>query len=956
MPTRFSLPRLRSSSKGAKRPAGSSGAKPSQSTSSSMGVDVRTAAPGRRTRAQAEPSPGRDGGPPPSGASRSSATRTTQQTASTSASTKEVQYAMATPSPRPAPPRRDNSSASGGSGSSGLSDDEFMSAFNRSPPSFDEMVVDEAGGVFPRFNPPEGGARPSHDRSDGGGDGFGTTPDFGHVVSPEGGNDGTREASGWDARPSQNGWGDGGSAADRSASDLGSPISKSGPYGQDFVDSPVLDGDPTADSDPATDSPSEDAFGTAKDDEDGWFTSFGGFGTEGDASTSPSNPPSAKTRRLVSPDHSPEDKGRGGGLEGPAWGEDDDGGAWGEVVGRSLYSGADQSKQNSGGGFGDFSAFGDDGFGPAGDDGGAFPAAVVEDGSFFGTPWGVDADAAPDGKSSDPWGGAGFDGPAPDAAPESEESKSSDPWGAAFGSDPFAAGDASKQTADSGERTAESEGGSLKANGRRDAEGREPSPVQETPAPREVRQSSLEPAEQVWGQAGGTSAHPLRSGSHAKAHIDAAANEFGRGASNGSSRRGVPPAGGGHRRDPSGASQCPADAPPRRTRGGSVGSNRSNSSAVDSILEHYRQKRRQKHAGASTSGSVHSGPHPADATPGSNGSSTGERTGGSNGHRRVPSGESIDRAISALQTAASTESKSSNPGGYRLTPSPATRYQMPPPAANGADGGPGCASDEADRFLFANIRATLGGQGAAPDLESLGGRSGRSGRSPPGQHPGVVPGARTSRARRGNGRRSPGRSRRKGSGSASVASSHSHRSFRTYASNRSQLSRMSRESQGVANDLFRLEAQLAEQVARQERNEAELLGGPSSEGREVLAAVSSGSAAEEDHDDGDGGPVLGAEAAPRPSPVRVVAPPGKLGILLANRAGRRGPSHVSAVRGGSVLAGRVRVGDVLTHVDGADVTGMSSREITGVVGRRRDEERVLTFLPVVEKGASDEWV
>ena len=878
--SRFSLPRLRSSS--AKRPASGSG-RPSRPAS--LGVDVRTAAPGRRSRAQAKPSPA-DGG-----ASGPDATT----------STPDVKYAMATPSPptRPGPPRRE---ASAGSASSGPSDGEFMSAFDRSPPSFDEVVVSESGGVFPRA------------RAAGGRDGGFPPSEFGNVVSPEG-NAGSRDASdGWGVPPTPNGWGDGASATDRSGED--------GPAGGGDV----------------------------------WFEPFGDFGDDGAAS--PPGQPSAKTRRLVSPEPSPS-KGQGG-APGSAWGGPDDG-AWGDVVGRSLYSGAKSPEKEEEGskqdGFADgfFGTFGDDGFGAAAADE-SFQAA---DESFFGSSWG-DANTSSESRSSDPWGdfGAAQDG-APGSGP-------ADPWaGEAFGTDPFGAGDSSERPA------------GVEADAKEDA-GAQPRAVPPTPAPSqgEVRQPSEETAGEVWGQPGGASAHPLQQRDPPTEAQGEKSAEQAAVSSDGPSRLESPaaPESKGHRRDPSSGSQSsnhrggvsraangialavPSAAPARRNKGGSVGSNRSNSSAVDSILEHYRQKRRQKQAAAIAA----AGGGDVASTPGSNGSSAGERTGaghlgGPAGHRRAPSSESVDRAVATLQAAASSVSAGSSlrsaasaaGGGYRSTPSPTMRYQMP-----AADGG----ATEADRFLFANIRATLGSQGVAPDLESLSGRSSRSNRSGHGPPPGAIglpPGAvaRASRSRHGP-RRSPGRKSRGGS---SVASSHSHRSFRTYASNRSQLTNMSKESQSVANDLFRLEAQLAEQVARQERNEAELLDGPSSEGKEILRTSSTRSGSQT-FEEADGLSVLGAEAIPRIGPVRVVAPPGKLGILLANRAGRRGPSHVSAVRGGSVLAGKVRVGDMLLDVDGTDVTGMSSREITGIVGRRRDEERVLTFLPVEEGRAPDEWV
>ena len=101
---------------------------------------------------------------------------------------------------------------------------------------------------------------------------------------------------------------------------------------------------------------------------------------------------------------------------------------------------------------------------------------------------------------------------------------------------------------------------------------------------------------------------------------------------------------------------------------------------------------------------------------------------------------------------------------------------------------------------------------------------------------------------------------------------------------------------------------------------------------------------------------LGAAPLTRASPFEVTAPPGRLGLLLANKVDGRGPTHVSAVRSESVLAGKVKVGDVLIGVDGEDVTGMHSREVTAVVGGRVESERVLRLLPAPEASPRQEWI
>jgi hypothetical protein len=161
---------------------------------------------------------------------------------------------------------------------------------------------------------------------------------------------------------------------------------------------------------------------------------------------------------------------------------------------------------------------------------------------------------------------------------------------------------------------------------------------------------------------------------------------------------------------------------------------------------------------------------------------------------------------------------------------------------------------------------------------------------------------------------------------------------------------MSKESQSVAHDLFRLEAQLAE-VARQQDEPLEVL--PS---EELFSNIVYGSTSEGSMNI-RGNTIIGAEPVPRSSPlVEVHAPPGKLGILLANKIGEKGPTHVSAVRSESVLAGKVHVGDRFVTIDGEDVSGMNSREITSVMARKADSWRLIVFVPVQMSNRVDDWI
>jgi C-terminal processing protease CtpA/Prc len=77
--------------------------------------------------------------------------------------------------------------------------------------------------------------------------------------------------------------------------------------------------------------------------------------------------------------------------------------------------------------------------------------------------------------------------------------------------------------------------------------------------------------------------------------------------------------------------------------------------------------------------------------------------------------------------------------------------------------------------------------------------------------------------------------------------------------------------------------------------------------------------------------------------VTVVAPPGKLGIILANKADSKG-TVVSGVRTSSVLAEKISPGDRIVAIDGEDVSRMTVSEITTIMSRKSDYERTLTIL------------
>ena len=249
--------------------------------------------------------------------------------------------------------------------------------------------------------------------------------------------------------------------------------------------------------------------------------------------------------------------------------------------------------------------------------------------------------------------------------------------------------------------------------------------------------------------------------------------------------------------------------------------------------------------------------------------------------------------------------------------------------------------NDAESWLMDEVTGALGPRGIAADLESLSGRSNRSRSSGGGRS------HKSHRSHRSH--RSHSRHRRHKS-STSDASVDSHGSKRSHGSRRSRSSRyshrssrsyisqMSEQSRSVANDLLRLEMQLAmvnpsgggggggggsgdEPQPRSSRSSRRSRNGSSSSSR--LSSGSGGTA--------------------RRSRMTVMAPPGKLGIILANKADSRG-TVVSGVRTSSVLAETISPGDRIVAIDGEDVSLMTVSEITTIMARKSEFERALTVL------------
>lgn len=245
----------------------------------------------------------------------------------------------------------------------------------------------------------------------------------------------------------------------------------------------------------------------------------------------------------------------------------------------------------------------------------------------------------------------------------------------------------------------------------------------------------------------------------------------------------------------------------------------------------------------------------------------------------------------------------------------------------------GSDQEASESWLFDEVTGALGPRGIAADLESLSGRSKSSS------------GNKSHKSHRSHrSHRSHGRSRRRKSSSKhhpssgesvdSRGSRHSRGSRYSHRSTRSYLSQMSEQSRSVANDLLRLEMQLA-MVGSQDNNAAAAAA--------AAAAGSSASVASRASRKSSRSSARRTVAIARRNKVTIQAPPGKLGIILANKADSKG-TVVSGVRSSSVLSEKISPGDRIVAIDGEDVSLMTVSEITTIMARKSDFERTLTVL------------
>jgi len=203
-------------------------------------------------------------------------------------------------------------------------------------------------------------------------------------------------------------------------------------------------------------------------------------------------------------------------------------------------------------------------------------------------------------------------------------------------------------------------------------------------------------------------------------------------------------------------------------------------------------------------------------------------------------------------------------------------------------------SKEGDNpWLFEAVKETLGPRGMSADMESLGERSRHSHKS-----------HRSSKHRRKK-------------GGSSVGSRGSKTSLKSY---RSQVSiAQSEASKSVAMDLMRLENQL------NSISKTDSTIGVSS----VHSHTSKSTSA--------------SKRRTMRNFIKLHAPAGKLGVILANRTEKPG-TVVSDVRPSSPLHGKIFPGDRIVSIDGENVSMIPVSEITSIMARKADFERVLTVL------------
>ena len=221
------------------------------------------------------------------------------------------------------------------------------------------------------------------------------------------------------------------------------------------------------------------------------------------------------------------------------------------------------------------------------------------------------------------------------------------------------------------------------------------------------------------------------------------------------------------------------------------------------------------------------------------------------------------------------------------------------------------SSADDHRWLLKAVAGALGPPAKGADLESLSGRSNPSLVSA--QSAPVWPSTSGPSKRRKSSRRS------------------STRSVCSRSSRQSQRSQGSEESTSIKIDLQRLEVQL-KLLNDREKGELPTGFGVSGEMKPAPPPPPPPASPQSRHS---------ATSSVR---LDIRAPPGRLGVILANRSDDQPGTVVSALRTSSALVGKILPGDVLVAIDGLDVSEMHVSEVTAIMSNKSQQEKILTVV------------
>lgn len=234
------------------------------------------------------------------------------------------------------------------------------------------------------------------------------------------------------------------------------------------------------------------------------------------------------------------------------------------------------------------------------------------------------------------------------------------------------------------------------------------------------------------------------------------------------------------------------------------------------------------------------------------------------------------------------------------------------------------SAEDGNAFLFDTVENILGPRTMSADMESLGGFSNLSGNS---KKSGRRYSSRTGATSSINPLEHTSGLKRNGSFHSTKSALNNQRSSDNVHNRSDNLSVSSRRSV-VSKSSFR---EGHDVTATLLQLEGKLLMGPI-QGSEYTVARTSSATSASKH---------------KARKIVVLAPPGRLGIILANRTNTH-TTVVSEVRETSPLAGKIGVGDKIIAVDDENVSGKTVAEITKLMAKKVDAHRTLTFLTTRE--------